>query len=93
MQKKRLEVLEAKEQARDHKIHIIAAEKKALAESNKVLKEQVELLQEALLIGKIALPIGKTEWQRMKADVQNIKKYVVESTEVVNAKSSHDRNM
>jgi hypothetical protein len=82
--KQRLEVLEAKGQERDHKIHIITAENKALAESNKVLKEQVALLQEALLI-------GKTEWQRMKADVQNIKKSVVESTEVVNVKSSQDK--
>lgn len=65
-----MEVLEAKGQERDHKIHIIIVENKALVESNKVLKEQVELLQEALLI-------GKTEWKRMKADVKNIKKFVV----------------
>ena len=42
------------------------------------------MLQEALLI-------GKTEWQSMKADVQNISKFVVESTEVVNVKSSQDK--
>jgi len=42
--KQRLEVLEAKERERDHKIHIIIAENKALAKSNKVLKEQVALL-------------------------------------------------
>ena len=79
--KQRLEVLEAKGQERDHKIHIITVENKALAESNKILEEQVALLQEALLI-------GKTEWQRLKADVQNVKKSVVESTNVVNVKSS-----
>ena len=50
--KQRLEVLEVKEQERDHKIHIITTEHKALAESNKVLKDKVALLQEALLIGK-----------------------------------------
>jgi len=50
--KQRLEVLEAKEQKKDRKIHIITTENKALAESNKVLKEQVALLHEALLIGK-----------------------------------------
>ena len=42
--KQRLEVLEAKEQERDHKIHIITTENKALVESNKVLKKQVALL-------------------------------------------------
>ena len=71
--KQKLEVLEAKEEERDHKIHIITVENKALAESNKVLKEQVTLLQKALLI-------GKTKWQHMKVDVQNMKKFVVEST-------------
>eukprot|EP00253_Pinus_taeda_P032593 PITA_32593 len=82
--KQRLEVLEVKEQERDLKIHIITTENKALVESNTVLKEQVLWLQQALLI-------GKTEWQHMKADVQNIKKSVVESTEVTNAKSSQDK--
>jgi hypothetical protein len=67
-----------------HQPKLESGENKALAESNKVLKEQVALLQEALLI-------GKTEWQCMKADVQNIKKSVVESTEVVNVKSSQDK--
>jgi len=82
--KQKLKVLEAKKQERFHKIHIIITENKALAESNKVLKEKVALLHEALLIGKI-------EWQRMKTDVKNIKKFVVESTKVVNAKSSQDK--
>lgn len=80
--KQRLEVLEAK--GRDHKIHIITAENKVLAESNKVIKEQVALLQEVLLI-------RKTGWQHMKANVKNIKKFVVESTEAVNVKSSQDK--
>ena len=41
------------------------------------------MLQEALLI-------GKTEWQRMKAKVQNMKKFAVGDTEVMNAKPSQD---
>jgi len=48
------------------------------------LKEQVASSQEALLIGKI-------EWKRMKADVQNMKKFVVESAKVMNAKPSQDK--
>lgn len=79
-----MEVLEVKEQEKDHKIRIMTTENKALAKSNKVLKEQVTLLHEAPLI-------GKTEWQRMKVDVQNIKKSVVESTKVVNVKPSRDK--
>jgi len=39
----------------------------------------VSLLQEALRI-------GKTEWQRMKAEVKNMKKFVVENIEVMNGK-------
>jgi len=39
-----LEVLEAKGKESDHKIHIIMAENKTLAENNKILKEQVALL-------------------------------------------------
>lgn len=34
-----LEVLEAKEQERDHKIHIILVQNKALGKRNKILKE------------------------------------------------------
>jgi len=82
--KERLEVVEAKALERDCTIHIITAENQALAESNKVLKEQVSLLQEALRI-------GKTEWQRMKAEVQNMKKFAVENTEVMNAKPPQDK--
>jgi hypothetical protein len=65
--KERLEVVEAKELERDCTIHRIMVENQDLAENNKVLKEQVSLLQEALRM-------GKTEWQRMKAEVQNMKK-------------------
>ena len=82
--KERLEVVEAKALERDCTIHIITTENQALAESNKVLKEQVSLLQEALRI-------GKTEWQRMKAEVQNMKKFAVENTEVMNVKPFHDK--
>jgi hypothetical protein len=32
--------------------------------------------------------MGKIEWQRMKAEVQNMKKIAVENTEVMNAKPS-----
>jgi hypothetical protein len=82
--KERLEVVEAKELERDCTIHRIIAENQDLAENNKVLKEQVSLLQEAL-------QMGKTEWQRMKAEVKNMKKIVVENTEVMNAKPSQDK--
>jgi hypothetical protein len=82
--KERLEVIEAKELERDCTIHIITVENQALAASNKVLKEQVSLLQEALRI-------GKTEWQRMKVEVQNMKKFAVENTEVMNVKPSQDK--
>jgi hypothetical protein len=50
--KRRLEVLEVKEQERDLKIHLLTVENQGLAESNKVLKDQVTLLQEALLVRK-----------------------------------------
>jgi hypothetical protein len=82
--KERLEVVEAKELERDCTIHRIIAENQDLAESNKVLKEQVSLLQEALRM-------GKTEWKRMKAEVQNMKKIAVENTEMMNAKPSQDK--
>ena len=71
--KNKLEIVEAKEQERERTIHIIKTENQALAESNKVLKEQVAFLQEALLI-------GMKKWQCMKAEVQNMKKFVVENT-------------
>jgi hypothetical protein len=44
----------------------------------------VSLLQEALRI-------GKTEWQHMKAEVQNMKKFAVENTEVMKVKPSQDK--
>jgi hypothetical protein len=82
--KERLEVVEAKELERDCTIHIITTENQALAANNKVLKEQVSLLHEALRI-------GKTEWKRMKAEVQNMNKFAVENTEVMNVKPSQDK--
>jgi hypothetical protein len=35
--------------------------------------------------------MGKTEWQCMKAEVKNMKKIVVENTELMNAKPSQDK--
>jgi hypothetical protein len=47
--KRRLEVLEVKENERDLKIHLLIVENQGLAENNKFLKGKVTLLQEALL--------------------------------------------
>ena len=46
--KGRLEALEAKEQERDLRFHILTIENQGLAKSNKVLKDLVFLLQETL---------------------------------------------
>ena len=51
--KRRLEVLEVKEQERDLKIHLLTVENQRLPECKKVLKGQAALLQEAILVGKI----------------------------------------
>ena len=79
-----MEVVEAKELERDCTIHIITAENQALAKRKRVMEEQVALLQEALLI-------GKTEWQRMKVEVQNMKKFALENTKVMNVKPFQDK--
>lgn len=55
----RLEILEAKERERDHKILEITLANRFLMEGNRILKEQVTMLQEALVI-------GKQEWQNMR---------------------------
>jgi hypothetical protein len=81
--KRRLEVLEVKEQERDLKIHLLTVENQGLAESNKVLKDQVTLLQEALLVGKV-------EWQGMKDAWQIMKESVVEIRDVLSSKTSKD---